>query len=739
MYYRVVKEFEGVTARGGKVIRRPGEMVDILNRFEADKLLTQGFIVEREYSFEARTRLGVAFPTYKASKRIGIWLTTSRSYSGGRLHMYQYALCLAQLGAEVWLITNQEPIWTRDYPIAPLLKIAIESKDKIPPDFDLIVTDSKRELGKKALVYKKNHPHVPFVCFNFETPNWVAEFDKEYAGKLAVPRDTFLHADYLIANSEPSRAYLLKWLKKKIPAGVLPPAINDWALKASEGTHAKRPIRPYAVYSARGPAYKGGHVAIDAVMSLPFPFDLVVFGSVSTRENFDDQHRVYRYERHSDAEKFNLMKNAAIVLAPSKFEGFGMVPMEALASGTPCIVYDLPVLKQYYGNRLNYVKWGDEKAYKQRVLEVASDISPHKKRARKVSGAIIKDYGLEAMKRRIETLPHHAIKKSRISAHCIAFWGFCPEAVEAVYPHVHEIVIAYGPTELNKDVKPDDSLKLIKGLDDPENKIRLEVRKAWRDKLEMRQWCTDRISGNWHMMLDGDEIWIGLDKWLAQRVPFTAPRWVNLWHGADHWIYDSPRLAGKRWGRKLEPYGSICPHYRWSWWRASYTWRRHPVLADCNGNALHKPNEIAKEKDPTCVIYHLGHALPPRIMDAKHKFYLRRDGSDAGRVARRDVWHKWAGETGETDDGVVQKVNWEIPEIIRRACARLKEASNGKGKKRKPGKRKKGGLSGVSGKRRSKPKEGSGGKKGGGVRGRDEDGATGVMAEGHEKGNNVGK
>lgn len=670
MWVKVLREFKWKNARGKETVASPGTMIDIMNRHDLKRLLSAGYVSEREPLPQliggAHGKLPVS-NQFARTKRIGIWLYTSRGYSGGRIHMYQYALTLAQLGAEVYMITNAPPVWAHDYPEEPRLKILLEGKDGIPPDLDLIVTDSKHSVGARARAWKQRNPTIPFVCFNFETPNWVAEFDKEYAQKLQVSADIFGDADYLIANSAESLKYLLEWVKKPIAAGYLPPAVNDHAIGKGKEPAVLIPTRPFAVYSARAPKYKGGDVAVEAIWALDVPFDLVTFGHVSGKVKDTSLHKLHTLERHNDAEKFAYMKEAAVVLAPSKFEGYGMVPGEALASGTPCIVYDLPVLRQVYGDRLIYAKWGDRGEFKKMVKSFvdSGDRGEHP-RVKPIVAEAKALYGLGAMKKKVETLKHHALKRPSISAHCIVYWGFVPEALESIYPHVDEIRIAYGPTELNKHVPPDGSLELLRAFPDPDSKITLEVRDVWRNKLDMRRWGTRLIAGNWHLLLDGDEIWVGLDKWIAAGFPFSAPRWVNLWHDADHWVYDSAKLAGRRWGRKLKPYGSVCPHYRWSWWRSSYKFSKHCVVTDFADRTLHAPEKIAAEDEPSCVIYHLGHMLPRETMKAKHEFYRKRDGDDPGRRQRQKVWHAWNGQLGDVGDGIVAKVDWELPALVKK-------------------------------------------------------------------------
>ncbi len=669
--FRVLKKFEWHDQRGNRFTAQKGELIDILTRDDGDKLLAAGLVAHKEHTAGAGFLYDVPAPPFTAIKRVGMWISTSTIYSGGRIHMYQYAWTLANLGADVWIITNTQPMWSIDYPPNPNLHIIIDGKDKVPADLDLIVTDSKAALGKRAYKWKELHLNTPFICFNFETPNWVANFVESYAKRLNTPKDIFSKADYLIANSDISKKYLLEWLEQDIPCGVLNPAVNTYALAQADKAKLRLPMRPYAVFSARPTEYKGGNSVIKSIWGSKKPFDLVVFGRLVHGPTSNNLHELHSLGSKSDAEKFALMKGAEVVLAPSKFEGYGMVPGEALAAGTPCIVYDLPVLREAYGNKLEYVEWGNEKKFCEAVAKVIDGNGP--KVNEKVSKKIIAENGMPAMGKAVESLWHHAITKKVVSAHMICYWGFSPEAMESIYSHVDQIIVAYGPTEIAQRTPPDGSLELLQNFPDPDNKIKIETRKCWLDKKQMRQWCTNQVRGNYHLMLDGDEVWVGLDEWIKADIDFSCPKWVNLWHDEKHWIYDTAKMAGLRWGKKVEPHGSLCPHYRWSYWRPSYYWRRHPTLVDQNNKSLHRRTDLKTiEEHPGATIYHLGHALKKETMQAKHEFYRRRDGDNPGRKLREDVWHRWKGKIGDIGDGIVEKVDWELPDIVKRAMKRIK-------------------------------------------------------------------
>lgn len=663
--FRVLKQETFIGIDKTEVLLSPGDFVSIAHKGVVNKLLRMGVIGDVKHSWEQKVAYQKPAPSFSKTLRVGIWLKTSTYYSGGRIHLYQYAHALAHAGADVYMISNKLPAWRHDYPINDNIFFLKDASEQPPDDLDIIVTDSKGSVGAHALSYKRKHPHVPFVCFNFETPNWVKHYAPDYASKLQAEKDIFKYADLLISNSHESAKFLKQWVGKNIPTEVLQPAVNTFAL--AKVNKVRPHVRPYMVWSARNPSYKNGKLAADAIKALPDIMDLILVGQAEF--SFDTpKHKCVAKQSISDAEKYTLFHHAHAVLAPSLFEGYGMVPQEALACGTPCIVYDLPVLRESYGDKLIYCKWNDPKDFKRKVSDIANSAKPA------IDSADARDnYGIDIQRKRIENLPYHCYNKRKISAQLIVYWGFVPESIESIYPYVDEITVAYGPDRFAKDlIEPDNSLQLLQEMDDPEHKIRIETRQLWKDKLEMRTWCADQITGNYLLILDGDEIWAGMEQWLKADIDYGCPAWCNLWHGDKHWIYDSAKLAGLRWGKKVVTNGSTCPHYRWSRWRRSYYFKKHPMPVDANNQPLHiaKFNASAL-RSPKTVIYHLGHALPKYVMQAKHDYYIKRDGDDAGRRKRRDVWHKWKGKLGDVGDGIVAKVDWQLPDIVKRGIARL--------------------------------------------------------------------
>lgn len=64
-------------------------------------------------------------------------------------------------------------------------------------------------------------------------------------------------------------------------------------------------------------------------------------------------------ERAPDEQTFALLRHAIALVYPSKLEGFGFPPLEAMASGTPCICGDTPALRELAGDAARFAAADD--------------------------------------------------------------------------------------------------------------------------------------------------------------------------------------------------------------------------------------------------------------------------------------------------------------------------------------------------------------------------------------------
>ncbi len=122
------------------------------------------------------------------------------------------------------------------------------------------------------------------------------------------------------------------------------------------GTNFKHKNRVFAIQELK--------VLIDKYSwsgSLVFAGPNVSWGGSEAEEEFELEHnpglksRVHYLGPVSESEKKWLLENAALVLYPSSYEGFGLVPFEAAAAGTPALTTRLTSLIEILGEGVTYL------------------------------------------------------------------------------------------------------------------------------------------------------------------------------------------------------------------------------------------------------------------------------------------------------------------------------------------------------------------------------------------------
>lgn len=138
---------------------------------------------------------------------------------------------------------------------------------------------------------------------------------------------------------------------------------------APEGDRASRE-RPYALTVATLEPRKNLQTLLAAAPLLPASLDLAVAGGAGwgPQPNLDRE-RVASlgYVDHDDLPRW--YRGAAVVVVPSRFEGFGMTVIEAMACGTPCVVSSHESLDEACGDAAVRVDPDDPKAIAAGVAE----------------------------------------------------------------------------------------------------------------------------------------------------------------------------------------------------------------------------------------------------------------------------------------------------------------------------------------------------------------------------------
>jgi glycosyltransferase involved in cell wall biosynthesis len=74
-----------------------------------------------------------------------------------------------------------------------------------------------------------------------------------------------------------------------------------------------------------------------------------------------------------------LLAEAALLVQPSLYEGFGYPPLEAMTVGTEALISDIPVFREIYGDfPVTFFKAGDSGDLKEKLLSLLKDKKPQR-------------------------------------------------------------------------------------------------------------------------------------------------------------------------------------------------------------------------------------------------------------------------------------------------------------------------------------------------------------------------
>ncbi|HTH61519.1 MAG TPA: glycosyltransferase family 1 protein [Paraburkholderia sp.] len=136
--------------------------------------------------------------------------------------------------------------------------------------------------------------------------------------------------------------------------------------------------RPYVLAVGSTNYHKNFRLVVDAAKHLgDAQFDIVVVGGSDPRVYGGSQRVEGGPVRHlgyvSDAELTALYRGAACFVYPSRYEGFGLPPVEALALGCPVIASRLPSIEEACGDAVLYVSPDDPSGLAELLQRVTAD------------------------------------------------------------------------------------------------------------------------------------------------------------------------------------------------------------------------------------------------------------------------------------------------------------------------------------------------------------------------------
>ncbi len=306
-----------------------------------------------------------------------LFLVSNRHFGGGKYSIIKFAEALSKRGHKVTITCVKYPHYIKtgnnlqikvrktipflfkgcgwlDRKWADIHSEIIKRKSNFDIFFGLQIEDAKRavKLGKK---YK-----IPVANFVFETPEWIKrvwrdlKFDRRFEREWS-RFETALHkSDVIIAISNSTKRYVEKWLSRKVECVAFPGIDREIADSVPEQNKEKQIIFIGALEERKNI----GDVifALSKIKNRP---RFVICGEGELLPSLGKLCKKLNVNcvfkgKVDEYTKWKEIKKSLFMVFPSSFEGFGMPPAEALYSKIPCIASDLEILRENYGDTLEY-------------------------------------------------------------------------------------------------------------------------------------------------------------------------------------------------------------------------------------------------------------------------------------------------------------------------------------------------------------------------------------------------
>ncbi len=309
-----------------------------------------------------------------------LYVINSGNFGGAEKHIKDLTQGMTQKGHEVF-------IWCLAGPMIELYKAAGAQVTAISPRFEIdpfYVQKLKKFLKEQKIdvvhVHDKSGANALMSAYLAKTPVRVSNVHTPLSQwqinliKKAINLVAYFFVTRLLSQQEIAITKEVKRIKvsEGIPASKIT-VIPNYAELPTNASHDKKVqfLQKWVFVDklvigvvGRTSAEKGQDLLIKAFYKLSHEFDhirLAIIGGGPLQENYQTMLKELKLSEKSvitgifpDEDKSTLFSTLNIFVFPSRAEGFGYVPLEALSLGIPVIASGLPVLKEVLGEHAMY-------------------------------------------------------------------------------------------------------------------------------------------------------------------------------------------------------------------------------------------------------------------------------------------------------------------------------------------------------------------------------------------------
>lgn len=634
--------------------------------------------------FEAKISLPGDSYACSSSQKIQVGFFTensARQYSGGRYYAWMMAYALANIGHKVTIISDKVPVFTNDFisfPNSRNLEIIIDTGwgENIKNNYFDYVVGSPREGGIKAVEYGRKH-NIPSCLLLFETPNYIRKYrdggdskDSYWVAYAAALKK----ASFIYPLAHIIKKYLLEWMPGLNPEKIIPlyPPINSIIADSVPATQARNEI----VFCSRLIPFKQPDHILLALKDIPNPPALNIIGGVfnsgyvkKLKEMAREFHlKLIFHNKISDREKFKIIRASKLLVHPTKFEGYGIPPSEALYCGKPVVAYDnVEILKEVYKDHIDYGKAEDgPKGLSRAISKLLTDKTYYNKRSKEAVTFAKNQCSFD----RFCSQSRNLFPPVFISACMIVLneEEYIKYSLESIYDFADEIIIVEGAVKKAAFMSTTDghsidkTLSIIKSFPDPQNKIRLITKTGfWENKQEMRDKCIELMQGNYLFFVDGDEVYKKEDLKLLRKKVRQNPK-IDVFHWEHNHFWKNFNLVatGSIWEMHLFRFCKKLPGMKHT--------KTHAMLSDTKGRTIWFNNDYYKPrslciKEISC--YHFAYVKNQSSVENKLKFYKSRDGHSLKVVNTHANWLPGKPTQPTHGGGSAEAFKGDLPAVMK--------------------------------------------------------------------------